>query len=81
MRTEVFLPDSIVRHNLPEVDTEGAKFSVQMGSFHADSFRQLTDFTAAEYELLLQIGSLEMLSSFAQRHREKVLLHEWLVGR
>ena len=52
-----------------------------MRPLHTYAFRKLADFPTAENKLLLQIRSLESLSSFAKRHREKILLDERLVRR
>ena len=67
---EGFRRESLARHDLPEIDAEGAELSIEVSPLHTDAFRQLADLPTAEYELLLQIRSLEMFSSFAKRHRE-----------
>ena len=50
-----------------EVDPERAEFAIEVGAFHADALGELSDFTVAEQQLLLQISALELLTSLAQR--------------
>ncbi len=40
-----------------------------MRPLHADPFGELTHLAFAQYELLLQVGALELLASLAQRQR------------
>ena len=51
-----------------------------MRSFHADALCQLPDLAVAEYELLLQISSLELLACFSQWQRQQVLFYERLIS-
>jgi len=50
-----------------------------MRALHAHSLGQLTYLAVAQEQLLLQIGTLELLARFAQRQGEQVLLHQRLV--
>ena len=58
----------VVGDGLAEVDAERAELAIEVRALHADPLGELADFATAEQELLLQIGSLEMLACFAQRH-------------
>ena len=51
----------------PEIYAQRSKFSIEMRSLHADSFRKLADFAITQNELLLQVGSFELLARFSQR--------------
>ncbi len=50
-----------------------------MRPLHAHAFRQLTHFTVAQYELLLQVGAFELLARLAQRQGQQILLDEWFI--
>jgi hypothetical protein len=58
-----------------EIDSERAQLAIEVRALHADTLRQLPDFTVTQQQLLLQIGALELLTRLAQRQGEQVLLH------
>src|SRR5678816_873544 len=54
-------------------DTMLTQLAIKVRALHADALGELADLAAAEQQLLLQVGSLEVLARFAQRHRQEVL--------
>src|SRR5262249_25149528 len=64
-----------------EVDPQGSQLTVEVRALHADSLGELPDFTVTKEELLLQVGTLELLAGLAQRQRQKILFYKGLSGR
>src|SRR5262249_31768130 len=79
--TATAAPCASVVADAAEVDAEGAELAVQVRALHADALGELAHLAAAQEQLLLQVGALELLACLAQRQGEQVLLDERLVGR
>ena len=52
-----------------------------MGALHAHALGKLADLPMAEYQLLLQISALEVLTRLAQTECEQILFHQGFGGR
>ena len=70
---------SVVGTDRFEVDAERPQLAVQVRAFHADALRELPDLAVAKHQLLLQVGTLELLARFAQRQGQQVLLDQRFV--
>jgi len=55
----------IVGGNRFEIDAKRTQLTIQMCALHADSLGQLPDLAVTQYELLLQVGTLEFFARFA----------------
>src|SRR5258708_34088954 len=59
-------PRSFLRA-VADLDAEGAEFAVQVRALHADALGEQPDLAAAQLQLLLQVGALEVLARLAHR--------------
>jgi hypothetical protein len=57
-------PGSILAY-VAKVDSQGAQLAVQVRALHAHPLRELADFTVTQQELLLQVGTFELLARLA----------------
>ena len=54
----------VLSRNRFEVDAQRTQFAIQVCSFHANALRELPHLAIAQYQLLLQVGTLELFTRF-----------------
>src|ERR1700685_4212605 len=74
-------PEPSVLADVAEIHAERAQLAIQVRALHADALGELSHLAVAQEQLLLQVGTLELLARLAQRQSQEVLLDQRFIRR